>query len=319
MEGVALERAPLSNVRKAAIFLIALGERASAEVLAQLSAAEVERVTQEMARAGAITPEQTETVLEEYQQLSNSPEFLLNGRLDYGKRATAGNLEILKTADPQQLALFIQGEHPQTIALVLSQLPSPQAAALLVTLPADLRADVALRMANLDSISPDVMGKIASAIAQKIKAFGDGGRKPQAGTRSVADILNQIAPSRSKELLDRIEPQSPGLVRDIRNRMLSFEDLVAVDLAGVQALLEKSDRRTFALALKGTSEHLREHLTQTLSQRSADALREAIGEMGPVKIKDVESAQQQLIALVRQLEAKGELTFRSGPGETYIA
>jgi len=331
----------LPGLRKAAILLVVLGDQASAEFVRQLSEEEVQHVSKEVARISAITPEQAETVLEEFYQTTIARDFVVKGGLDYARNMLVsafgpdaakriidrltkalGNeaisLDALQKADPQQLAKFVHSEHPQTIALVLSHLELAQAAALLVSLPANLRADVAMRMANLDQISPEIIHKIAAVIGQKLKALGEFSRESYGGVRAVAELLNRLDSSTSKGILEHVEQQDTTLGETIRHLMFVFEDMLMIDPNGMKEVLAKIDRKVLTVELKGTSEQLKNHFLQAMSQRGAEMLREDMDALGPTKIKDVESAQQQIIAVVRQLEAEGVLSLKGAVGEQYV-
>ncbi|HEV3080343.1 MAG TPA: flagellar motor switch protein FliG, partial [Gemmataceae bacterium] len=221
-------------------------------------------------------------------------------------------------ADPQQLAKFIHNEHPQTIALILSHLNASQAAGLLISLPPELRADVALRMANLDQISPEIISKIAAIIGQKLKALGELSRESYGGVRAVSEMFNRLDSGTSKEILEAIEQNNPNLVETIRHLMFVFEDLLLVSAEAIKEVLGKVDRKILTVALKGTSEQLRTHFLQVMSQRGAEMLKEDMEALGPVKIKEVEAAQQQIIAVVRQLEAEGTISLKGTVGEQYV-
>jgi len=228
------------------------------------------------------------------------------------------NFDVLHKADPQQLAKFIHNEHPQTIALILSHLNPSHAAALLVSLPAPTRPDVALRMANLDQISPEIVAKIASVVGEKLLSLGEFSRAAYGGVRAVSEMFNRLDSNASKEILNTIEAQNPTLVETIRHLMFVFEDLLLVDPAGVRELTSRVDRKLLTVALKGTSDRLRDHLMQGMSQRGAEMLKEDMEAMGPVKIKDVEAAQQQMIAVLRTLEAEGVINLNGTAGEQYV-
>jgi flagellar motor switch protein FliG len=331
----------LPGVRKAAILLVVLGDQASADFIRQLSEEEVQQVSKEVARISSITPEQAEAVLEEFYQTTLAHDFAVKGGMDYARNMLVsafgseaakriidrltkalGNeaisLDALQKADPQQLAKFVHSEHPQTIALVLSHLDPTQAAALLVSLPANLRADVAMRMANLDQISPEVIHKIAAVIGQKLKALGEFSRESYGGVRAVAELLNRLDSSSSKEILEHVEQQDTTLGETIRHLMFVFEDMLMIDPNGMKEVLAKIDRKILTVALKGTSEQLKTHFLQAMSQRGAEMLREDMDSLGPTKIKDVEAAQQQIIAVVRQLEVEGVLSLKGAVGEQYV-
>jgi flagellar motor switch protein FliG len=329
------------GLRKAAMLLIVLGEQTSAELLQQLSEEDVQKVSREVARVTAISQEQAEAVLNEFNQISTAGDYVARGGVEFARKlltrafspdqarrllerltkalgAEATSFDAIQNADPQQLAKFIHNEHPQTIALVLSHLNTSQAAALLTSLPAGLRADVAQRMASLDQISPDIILKIAGVIGQKLKALGEFSRESYGGVRAVAEILNRLDSSSSRDILDNIERQDTTLAQTIRHLMFVFEDLLLIDPLGLKEILAKVDRKVLTVALKGTSEQLRNQILSCMSQRGADMLREDMEALGPVKIKDVEAAQQQIIAVVRQLESEGVVSLKGAVGEQYV-
>jgi flagellar motor switch protein FliG len=331
----------LSGVRRTAMLLVILGEHTSAELVKNLSEEEVSAVSREIARIPAISPEQAESVLEDFVELVTGREFLVKGGLDYARKMLQGafgpdqgkkiydrlvrllghdvaNFDALHKADPQQLAKFIHSEHPQTIALILSHLSPSQAAALLTSLPPGMRSDVALRMANLDQISPEIIAKIARIIGQKISALGEFSRESYGGVRAVSEMFNRLDPSSSQEILDHIQSHDANLVETIRQLMFVFEDLQTIDEMAIKELINRVDRKLVTVALKGTSDRLRSHFFQGMSQRGADMLREDMEALGPVKIKDVEAAQQQIIALVRQLESDGVVNLKGAGAEQYV-
>jgi flagellar motor switch protein FliG len=331
----------LPGLRKAAMLLVVLGETTSADLLQQLPEDDVQLVSREVARLTAISSEQAENVLEEFHQMTQAGDYIARGGVEYARKmlqrafppevarrmldviakalgAEAASFDALQKADPQQLAKFIHNEHPQTIALVLSHLNPSQAAALLISLPAEMRADVAQRMASLDQISPEIITKIASVIGQKLKALGEFSRESYGGVRAVAEMLNRLDSGSSRVILDSIEVHNANVAETIRHLMFVFEDLLLIDPVGLKEGGAKGDRKILTLALKGTSEQLRVHLTSCLSQRGAEMLREDMDALGPVKIKDVESAQQQIISLVRQLESEGIISLKGTVGEQYV-
>jgi len=331
----------LTSLRKAAMLLIVLGEQTSAALVQQLSEEEVQRVSREVAKITAISSEQAETLLYEFHHLSAAGDYVARGGMEYARKlltrafapdtakrmlerltktlgADAASFDAIQKADPQQLAKFIHNEHPQTIALVLSHLNASQAASLLMSLPAGLRADVSRRMANLDQISPDIIVKIAGVIGQKLKALGEFSRESYGGVRAVAEMLNRLDSVSSREILETVEGQDTNLAETIRHLMFVFEDLMLIDPIGLKEVLGKVDRKVLTVALKGTSEQLRNQVLGCLSQRGAEMLREDMEALGPVKIKEVESAQQQIIAVVRQLENDGVISLKAAVGEQYV-
>jgi flagellar motor switch protein FliG len=239
-------------------------------------------------------------------------------RLAKAMGAEATSFDAIEKADPQQLAKFIHNEHPQTIALVLSHLNFTQASALLTSLPASLRPDVAQRMASLDQISPEIIYKIAGVIGQKLQALGQFSRESYGGVRAVAEVLNRLDSGSSREILENIEQGDASLADTIRHLMFVFEDLLLIDQIGLKEMLSKVDRKVLTLALKGTSEQLRTHMLACMSQRGGEMLKEDMDALGPVKIKEVEGAQQQMIALVRQMETEGVISLKGAVGEQYV-
>src|SRR6516162_3692680 len=335
------EAEPLTNIRKAAMLLAVLGENASAQLLQQLSEEDVNKVSREVAKLTSISAEQAESVLEEFHHISNAGDYVARGGIEFARKlllkafepehakrlldrltkalgADATSLDAIQKADPQQLAKFIHNEHPQTIALVLSHLNYSQAAALLTSLPAAMRADVSQRMASLDQISPEIILKIAGVIGQKLKALGEFSRESYGGVRAVAEMLNRLDSTSSREILDHIDQQDTNLAETIRHLMFVFEDLLLIDPLGLKEVLAKVDRKVLTVALKGTSEQLRNHILSCMSQRGADMLREDMEALGPVKIKEVDAAQQTVIAMVRQLESQGVLSLKGAVGEQYV-
>jgi flagellar motor switch protein FliG len=335
----AVER--LRGLDKAAVFLVTMGEEPSAHILKHLSEDEVQLVSQSVARLTNITSEQAESVLGEFYHMSMAQDYVVKGGMDYAKKmlmsafgpestkrlmdrlqkalgADYASFDALQRADPQQLAKFIHNEHPQTIAVVLSHLNPTQAASLIESLPQELRSDVAVRMASLDQISPEIIQKIAVVIGHKLQALGEFSRESYGGVRAVAEMFNRLDSVTSKEILGDIENSDVNLFETIRQLMFVFEDLLLIDQNGLKELLSRVDRKVLTSALKGTSDQLRNHIFASMSQRGAEMLKEDIDALGPVKIRDVEAAQQQIISVVRQLEGEGVLSIKGAVGEQYV-
>ncbi len=331
----------IPGLRKAAITLVALGDQVGVEIFKLLEEDEVERLGKEISRLSAITSEQAETVMEEFHQMALAHEYMMKGGVDYAKRvlnsafgseharkvvdrltkslgADAASFDSLQRADPQQVAKFIQNEHPQTIALVLSHLNSSSAASMLMALPPETHAEVSMRMANLDQISPEIVQKIASIVNQKLKALGEFSREAYGGIRAVAELFNRLDSNASRDILDQVEAADPSLGESIRNLMFVFEDLLLIDAVGMREILSRVDKKTLTIALKGTSEQLRNHFFTNMSERGAEMLREDMEAMGAVRIREVEGAQQSIIAVVRTLEAEGVISLKGQVGEQYV-
>jgi flagellar motor switch protein FliG len=329
------------GVRKVAILMVMIGHEASSQILRELDDDEVQIISREIARVQSLTPEEAEGVLEEFYQMAVGHDYVVKGGVDYARKVLVNafgtehakkifdqlmktisnetvNFDALQKTDPQQLAKFIHNEHPQTIALVLSHLNSSQAAGLLGSLPAELRADVALRMASLDQISPEIIIKIATVIGAKLKSLGELSREAYGGVNAVAEMINRLDSNAGKDILEHIEKANPALGETIRHMMFVFEDLLLLDQNAIKELLAKVDRKILTVALKGTSDQMKQHMLQAMSQRGADMMREDMDSLGPIKIKEVESAQQQMIAVVRQLEVDGVISLKGAAGEQYV-
>ena len=335
------KREELTGLRKASIAMLVLGEEASSEILKTMEEEEIYIIGREVARMPAVTSEVAESVLEQLHQMSLAHDYVLKGGIDYARKILinafgpehargmldrlmkalgndSANFDALQKADPQQLAKFIHSEHPQTIALILSHLNPSQGAALLTSLPPEIRSDVALRMGNLDQISPEIIARIANIIGLKLKSLGEMNRESYGGVRAVAEMFNRLDSKSSREILDNIEGDAPEMVETVRQLMFVFEDLLQLDQTAIKEILTRVDKKVLTVALKGTSEQLKTHFLQCMSQRGAEMLKEDLDAMGPVKIKEVEGGQQQIIAVLRQLESEGVISLKGGASEQYV-
>jgi flagellar motor switch protein FliG len=333
--------ANMDGLRKVAVLLVSLGDQASAAIAKELSEDELQRISKAIAMMPPISSDVSQSVLREFQQLALARTYVVKGGLDYASRMlqnafgtdftrrlldrvtqSIGNdmasFDSLQKAEPQQLANFVHNEHPQTIALILSHLNPSQAAALLAALPPQMRSDLAKRMANLDQISPEIIARIAHVIGDKLKTIGDLSRESYGGVRAVAEMLNRLDANVRNDILTQIASEDENLVETIRRLMFVFEDLLTIDSAGIKEIIGAVDRRVLTAALKGTSERLMQHIIMNLSQSGAEMLQEDVEALGPVKIRDVESAQQEIIAVARTLEAKGVLSLSGAPNDRYV-
>ena len=231
---------------------------------------------------------------------------------------SAGRLDSLRKADPQQLARFIEGEHPQTIALILAHLEAKQASALLMRLPEELRSEAIKRLAQLRQFSPDVAQKVSQALNKRLESLGEQSRRAYAGFKGAADLLNQLEPNTSKGILENIEKDDPKMALAIRNLMFTFEDLIGVPEAGIRELLGQLDKKTLALALRGASEELKNLIFKSMSSRAVDMLKEDMEVLGPVRSKDVSQAQREIVEAARKLEAEGKLVLSAEGQEEYV-
>jgi flagellar motor switch protein FliG len=331
----------LKGIQKAAIFLVALGPADSAAILKQLPEEDADRIAKAVARMESISPESVEQAIEEYQQYITSQKLLVRGGLDYAHRMlteafgeeVAGRLisrlskslegdltvfENFRKVDPQQLAKFIQDEHPQTIALILCHLDPAQAARLISALPIELHKEIAVRMADLDEISPEIVRNIAAVIDQKLRNLGELSREQLGGVRSVANMFNRLDPNTCSQLMTALETDNPALFENVRRFMFVFRDLENLDDAAIKTLITKVDRKALILALKGANDSLRNKFIATQSARGAEMMQEDIASTGPVKLKDVDAAQQQIIATARELEKEGVISLSASGGDQYV-
>jgi flagellar motor switch protein FliG len=337
---MAMIQTMLSGPKKAAILVLTLGEEAAAEMFKHLQEEEIERITREIASIGTVGPESSERVLEEFHGMARAAAFVARGGVEYARRllsrsfaqdtairildrvvrsfkSTAG-FASLEKADPQQLSKFILAEHPQTIALILAHLNTSNAAQLVSLLPDDLRADVLTRMANLDEISPEVIMRISAVIEQRLKTLGGPSREQHGGVRAVAEVFNRLDRTVSQSVLESIEGRSPELAVSIRNLMFVFDDLRSVESNGLREIIQRADKKVLTIALKGASEDIRTRFFENMSKRAAEMLKDEMEVMGAVRLREVEKAQQDIVAIARKLEEEGLITTGAAAGEAYV-
>jgi flagellar motor switch protein FliG len=317
------------------MFLMGIGERVSAEVLRQLTPDEVRRISAEISGTRSVGADEMLSVFREFENLTVEGRLFAKGGMDCARRmlenalgaesaqtllgaagtATGAGRDALENADPRQLAAFLKKEHPQTIAVLLSTLPPDFGSTVLETLSEEIHAEVASRMASLDRISPEAFQKVTEAIGNKLSNI----RKitKADGVRALAALLNRMDTGRADAILAHLESQNPAVADSIRSLMFVFEDLLTIDKEGMKGLVGKLDRKILTTALKGASAKIRDHFTQCMSQRSAEMLAEDMEALGPIRIRDVEVAQQQVIAIVRQLQQSGGISVNRG-GDEYV-
>jgi flagellar motor switch protein FliG len=331
----------IKGVRKAAILLTILGDEVCANVLRQMSEEHVHEVTREISRLNTVSDDERHAVLNDFSKAHANAGLFAPGGIEYattllvsafgqetGKRMAdrvlkslgfeMANIDTLQKADPLALAKVVYRESPQTIALILSHIDPARAAKLLSALPAETRADVARRMASLDQISPDVVNKIAKTIGAKLRLMGETSMEAYGGVRAVAEVLNRVEAGTSEEILGQITEMDTNLSQTIKNLMFVFEDLLKVDQQAMKSLLGKIDRKTLTMALKGSTTQIKEHFTSSMSSRAAEMLLEDMEALGPVRIRDVTEAQQQIVTLARQMEANGEISLRPSSGDKFV-
>jgi len=326
---------PVSGLRKAAILLMGIGEPVSGNLIRQLDPDEIRLISGEIAMLDAVAPDQVITVFREFETLSASSRFFARGGPERARRLieqAVGEKEAQKLfeevppaqgvnrvpnadapfhgIDPGQLAKVLREENPQTLALVLSNLPAEQAGPLLGSLPPDIQPQVALRIALMDRVSPEAFNQIAEAVRGRLKASRQLQRSD--GNRALASILNHMDGEQAELVLSALEPENQPTAASVRQLMFIFDDIVTLEKESVKALIGRVDRRILTTALKGTSEKIKSHFTQCMSQRSAEMLTEDMEALGPVRIRDVSAAQQQIITTIRQMEKEGVIASSGG-------
>lgn len=330
----------LSGKQKAAILLVALGPDVSATVFKHLNDEEIEELTLEIANMRAVEKEVKDMVLEEFYELCQAHDYINQGGIEYarevlekavGKERANSILERLtatlqvrpfdaiRRTDPAQLMNFIQGEHPQTIAMIMAYLQPEQAAKVLSYLSPDLQADVSNRIALMDRTSPDIVKEVETVLERKMSAIVSNEYATAGGIQSIVNILNFADRGTEKNILDRLEEKDPELAEEIRKRMFVFEDIILLSDRAVQVVLRQVDTHDVALALKTASEDVADKIFRNMSKRAAQMLKEDMEYMGPVRLREVEDAQQRIVNVIRQLEDSGEIIIaRGGEGEVIV-
>jgi flagellar motor switch protein FliG len=332
---------PPNGPRKAAILLLLLGDEVAASIYKHLSGPEVRLVTQEIESLGNVSPAAASHVLKEFMRLSANEEQFTRGGQDYAHKLLvrafgeqgartlldelnktsemkAQSVDALQRTDPQQLAKFLQDEHPQTIALLLVHLHPRVARNVLMLLPEKVRAQAVKRVAQMQQFSPDMVKKISTVLHKRLMSVGQQSRRAFGGVKAVADLLNQIEQMASKSILETIEEDDAQLATSIRNLMFTFEDFLEVEDVGMRELLGQVDKKTLAAALKGASEDLKNHFFKCMSSRAAEMLREDIEALGPMRSRDVQGAQQEVVNIARKLEGEGKMVLKSEQEENYV-
>ena len=330
---MAKSNSSVSNREKIAVLMVALGNDIAAEVYKKLDDTAIELITLEVANLRKVTPELKLEVLKEAQEILMAREFMARGGVDYARdvleralgperaqnllaRITASlqvrPFDFMRHTDPQQVLGFIQGEHPQTIALILSYLEAPQAAMILSGLPALMQAEVAKRIARMDRITPEVLREVERVLERKLSTVMGQDFTVAGGIDAVVAIVNSADRATERNIMDHLEENDPELAEEIKKRLFVFEDIIRLDDRSLQRVLREVDMKELGLALKGATEDLRAKFFKNMSKRAAEMLQEDMDYMGPVRVKDVEESQQKVVNIVRGLEEQGEIVIASG-------
>jgi len=332
--------AKLTGMQKAAVLMVTLGDETASNIFKYLEEDEIQTISREIAITKHVQPEVAEEVLEEFHTMTLAKTYIAQGGIEYAKKLliksvgpevarkiidrlvkaleSSAGFTSLERANPQQLSKFIQNEHPQTIALILAHLNASQAAELISSLPEALRSDVAMRMASLQEISPEVVRRISLILEQKLEALGSFATEAYGGVRAVAELFNRMERNVGRTVLEKIETENPQLAASIRDLMFVFDDILLIDDNGITEILKRADKKTLTIALKGTSEELQNQFFRNMSSRAVELMKEEMEFMGPVKLKDVEKSQHEVVEIVRQLEEEGVISIGGGGGEDYV-
>ncbi len=329
----------ISGVQKAAILLIVLGPEKSAAIFKHLKDDEIEQLTLEIANTRSISPELKDAVMDEFYEVCLAQQYIAEGGIGYAKelldkalgeekakdvisRLTASlqvrPFEFVRKTDASQLLNFIQDEHPQTIALILAYLPSSQASAVVGALPPEKQADVAKRIAMMDRTSPDVIKEVEKVLERKLASLVNQDYTSVGGVDAIVNILNAVDRSTEKHIMETLEIEEPELADEIRRKMFVFEDILTLDNRAIQTVLREVDNNELAIALKSANEQVQQVIFDNLSSRLASMIKEDMEYMGPVRLKDVEDAQQKIVNIIRKLEDAGEIVISRGGGDEIV-
>lgn len=329
----------MTNNQKAAILFIALGPENSAKLFQHLNDEEIEKLTLEIANQKQVTQEQKQQVISEFYQMAMAKSYLSTGGLEYAQNVLEKALgsdkamdiinrltsslqirpfDFLRKTDPSQLLNFIQNEHPQTIALIMAYLDPDQAAAIISALSPERQAEVAKRIAQMDRTSPDILRDVERVLEKKLSSLVTQDFTVAGGVKAIVEVLNRVDRGTERTIIESLEGDDPELTEEIKRLMFVFEDIVMLDDRSLQMVLREVDTKDLSLALKATSQEVGNKVYKNMSKRAAEMLREEIEYMGPVKIRDVEEAQQKIVGVIRNLEEKGEIIVARGKGDEMI-
>ncbi|MDR3324667.1 MAG: flagellar motor switch protein FliG [Spirochaetaceae bacterium] len=330
----------LTGRQKAAIFLVSIGSDLSAEIFKHLREDEIETLTFEIARLEAIEPEQKDRILTEFQELMMANQFISIGGIDYARELLEKSLgsqkaidiinrltsslqvrpfDFIRRTDPAHLLNFIQQEMPQTIALILAYLEPPKASVILQSLPHEIQSEVARRIAIMDRTSPEVLREVERVLEKKLSTLSSEDYTAAGGVSSVVEILNLVDRSSEKQIIEGLEEEDPELAEEIKKKMFVFEDIVMLDDRSIQKVMREVDTQELSKALKSVDSEVQDKIFRNMSKRAAQMLKEDMEFMGPVRLKDVEEAQQKIVSIIRHLEDTGEIVVaRAGEDELVV-
>jgi len=326
--------------QKAAIFLVTIGSEISSEIFKYLREDEIETLTFEIARLETIDSEQKDAILNEFQELMQASQFISTGGIDYARELLEKSLgsqkaidiinrltsslqvrpfDFIRRTDPAHLLNFIQQEHPQTIALILAYLEPNKASVILQNLQHEVQSDVARRIATMDRTSPEVLREVERVLEKKLSSLSSEDYTAAGGVESIVEILNLVDRASEKQIIEALEDEDPELAEEIKKRMFVFEDIVMLDDRAIQKVMREVDSQELAKALKSVDSEVQDKIFKNMSKRAASMLKEDMEYMGPVRLKDVEEAQQKIVSIIRHLEDTGEIVVaRAGEDELVV-
>ena len=329
----------MSGIEKAAVLLITIGPEKSSAIFKHLKEDEIEQLTLEIANTRRVSPNIKEEVIEAFYQVCLAQQYIAEGGIGYAKdlldkalgseeaervisRLTASlqvrPFEFVRKTDPVQLLTFIQDEHPQTIAMILSYLSANQAALVLSGLPPEKQSDVSKRIAMMDRTSPEVIKEVERVLERKLSNLINQDYTIAGGVDAVVAILNAVDRGTEKRIMESLEIEEPELADEIRKKMFVFEDILLLDDRAIQRVLRDVDNNDLELALKAANDDVQQAIFRNLSSRLASMIQEDMEFMGPVRMKDVEDAQQKIVGVIRKLEDAGEIIISRGGGDEII-
>lgn len=328
-----------SNKQKAAMLLIALGPEKSSKIFKYLKEEDIEQLTLEIASIKAVSPKAKEEVLQEFYEMCLAQEYIAEGGLGYAKQLLEEALgsekavevinkltvslqvrpfEFARKTEAAQLVNFIQNEHPQTIALILSYLKPSQSAEIIRALSPEMQADTARRIALMDRASPEVISQIEREFEKRLSTLASEDYTSIGGIDSIVDIINQVDRSTEKNIMENLEIEDPELAEIIKKRMFVFEDITTLDNKSIQRVLREVDNHQLAIALKGAGQGVKEVIMANVSKRLGAMIEEDLEYMGPKRVKEVEDAQQKIVNVIRKLEDAGEIVISRGAGDEVV-
>lgn len=329
----------LTGKQKAAILLISLGPEVSANIYKHLTPEEIDSLTLEISSVNKVNAEEKEEILEQFHEIALAQDYISQGGISYAKTVLEKALgedkasdilnrltsslqvkpfDFARKADPAQIINFIQTEHPQTIALVLSYLDAEQSAQILSELPEEMQADIARRIALMDSTSPEIIEEVEQMLEKKLSTTVTHDYTQTGGIQAVVDVLNGVDRSTERTILDSLEMDDPDLADEIKKRMFVFEDIVTLDNRAIQRVIREVDQEDLQLALKVSSDDVKEVVFKNMSARMSETFKEEMEFMGPVRLRDVEEAQTRIVSVIRRLEEIGEIIIARGGGDDII-